>query len=241
MCVTKINKHSPPSLDLPLKRRLCKPAFRASVPFCPLPPPSCLHSFLARTGNWHPPPRQEAVLSQRARKAKVISIVEAVFTFWVCILIFSSQASGQGSNAQIAWGQSAGRLGLGRPFHTQRHAPKKPPATKKGKWGELLLIQDHGFQEWFQNISHWSFWESRMGVYQPTALVDHAWAHRSTSKFHLTGINWHFGWVAADSALIKSVPITRLQLGCVMKLYYIQTRFLKDLNFKSPSQKIWTL
>lgn len=53
--------------------------------------------LLLSTGN--PPPQQEAMLSQRAWKAKAVSIVEAMFTFGVFILISSSQAAGQGANA----------------------------------------------------------------------------------------------------------------------------------------------
>lgn len=92
------------------------------------------------------------MLSQCARKAKAISIVEAMFTFGVFILISSSQAGGQGVNAQIAQGQRAEWPGQGSCFHTQCHAPKKPPATKKGKQGGPVLTQDHGFQKWFVNI-----------------------------------------------------------------------------------------
>lgn len=104
------------------------------------------------------------MLSQWAWKAKVLSIVEAMFTFWVFILISSAQAGAQWANAQIAWGQSAEWLGQGWGFHTQCHAPKKPPATKNEKQGGPLLVQDHGFQKWLLNICHWSFWEKRKEI-----------------------------------------------------------------------------
>lgn len=161
MCVTKINKHSPSlAMSAPTVKVVQSLAF---VPHALLSSLSLPPLLLLSTGNL-PPPQQEAMLSQCAWKAKAISIVEAMFTFWVFILISSSQAGGQGANAQIAWGQSAEWLGQGWCFHTQCHAPKKPPATKKGKQGGPLLIQDHGFQKWFLNICHWSFWESRKGI-----------------------------------------------------------------------------
>lgn len=153
----------PPSPCLLLKRRLCKAwlsCLGALLSSLSLP-----ISFLSLAPGQHrkptPPPRQEAMLSQCARKAKAISIVEAMFTFWVFILISSSQAGGQGANAQIAWGQSAEWLGQGWSFHTQCHAPKKPPATKNEREGGLMLTRDPRFQKCFLNIYNWSFWESR--------------------------------------------------------------------------------
>lgn len=141
MCVTKINKHSP-SLSVSAPKEKVMQSL-VSVPSCPLSLPISSPSLApALHRKPPPPPRQEAMLSQCARKAKAISIVEAMFTFRVFILISSSQAGGQGANAQIAWGQSAEWLGQGRSFHTQCHAPKKPPATKKGKQGGPLLIQE---------------------------------------------------------------------------------------------------
>lgn len=135
MCVTKINKHSPSlSVSAPKEKVMQSLAF---VPRCPpVLSLSLPRSRSAQETPPAPPPRQEAMLSQCARKAKAISIVEAMFTFFeFFILISRSQAGGQGANAQIAWGQSAEWLGQGRSFHTQCHAPKKPLATKKGKQG----------------------------------------------------------------------------------------------------------
>lgn len=130
MRVTKINKHSPPpSPCLLLKGRLHKALL--SCLMCP--PVLCLTPSPAPAQHRKPPRlQQEAMLSQCAWKAKAISIVEAMFTFWVFILICSSQAGGQGANAQITWGQSAEWLGQGRCFHTQC---QEAPGHKEGKAG----------------------------------------------------------------------------------------------------------
>lgn len=74
-----------------------------------------------------------STLSQCARKGKVISIVEAMFTFCLFFLISCAQTGGQGTNAQIAWGQSAEWLGQGRRFHTQCHSSKNVPTAEKDR------------------------------------------------------------------------------------------------------------
>lgn len=126
-CVTKINKHPPPSSPRPcllLKGMLHKTL--VFVPHVPCPVLSLTPS--AAPSQHRKPPslgrQQEAVLSQCARKGKAISIVEAMFTFGGFILICSSQAGGRGANGQITWGQSAEWLGQGQRIHTQcRESP----------------------------------------------------------------------------------------------------------------------
>lgn len=80
MCVTKINKHSPSlSVSAPKEKVMQSLAF---VPRCPpVLSLSLPRSRSAQETPPAPPPRQEAMLSQCARKAKAISIVEAMFTF----------------------------------------------------------------------------------------------------------------------------------------------------------------
>ena len=154
MCVTKINKHSPSlSVSAPKEKVMQSPAF---VPRCPpvlslsLPP-----VLVLSTGNPRPSsPTGSHVVPVCSEGQSDINCGSDVYLLSFFILISRSQAGGQGANAQIAWGQSAEWLGLGRSFHTQCHAPKKPLATEKGKQGGPLLIQDHGFQKWFPSICH---------------------------------------------------------------------------------------
>lgn len=132
MCVTKINKHSPSlAMSAPKVKVVQSLAF---VPHALLSSLSLPPLLLLGTGNL-PPPQQEAMLSQCTWKAKAISIVEAMFTFWVFILISSSQAGGQGTNAQIAWGQSVWVAWAGLVLSHAMPCSQEAPSHKEGKAG----------------------------------------------------------------------------------------------------------
>lgn len=126
MCVTKINKHSPSfSVSAPKAWLSCLRALLSSLSLSP-----CPHSLLAPTGNQHPSPTGSHVVPVCSEGQTDINCGSNVYllSFY---LISCSQASGQGANAQIAWGQSAEWLGQGRSFHTQSHAPKKSPSQRR--------------------------------------------------------------------------------------------------------------
>lgn len=110
------------------------------LPFAPL----CLALLpLCGTGNHLPPtPQQEAMLSQCARKARAISIVEAVFTFE---FLFESAALGLEAQQLLPRLQEANVLsGLGRTAAFTRDAPipTRPwPQRRVGRVGQRFQDQ----------------------------------------------------------------------------------------------------
>lgn len=142
-CVTKINKHYPSLLvSAPKEKVMQSQAFVLSALLSLslfLPPPNLisLTCFWPAQETDTPSPTGSHVVPVCLESQSDINCGSNVY-LWVFILISCFQAGGQGANAQIAQGQRAEWLGLGWSFHTQCHAPKKPPVTKTGRQGGLL-------------------------------------------------------------------------------------------------------